>query len=95
MVTVDGASITFTSALKRNVAYLWDALFFGLIAYSSMKKSILNQRSGDHWAQTIVAKSRDVPAGTGPGFEIFLLAFAIGTVGSILCVVAGLIINAR
>ena len=46
-----------------------------------MKESELNQRYGDHWAKTIVAKSNDVPAESKSGWEIFVLAFLMGSVG--------------
>src|SRR5436190_9899739 len=38
VVTEDGHSITFRKALLRSLAYYFDALFFGLVAYSSMKE---------------------------------------------------------
>lgn len=45
---------TFAKALGRNLAYYFDVLFFGLVAYSQMSKSPMRQRFGDQWAGTIV-----------------------------------------
>jgi uncharacterized RDD family membrane protein YckC len=94
VVTEGAEPITLTKALKRSLAYFWDALFFGLVGYSSMKESELNQRYGDHWAKTIVAKSNDVPAESKSGWEIFVLAFLMGSVGWMVLIALGLIIHA-
>jgi uncharacterized RDD family membrane protein YckC len=56
VVHFDGRSCEFFPAFKRSLAYFMDALFFGLIAWESMKKSILRQRYGDVWANTVVVK---------------------------------------
>jgi uncharacterized RDD family membrane protein YckC len=95
VATEDGRAITLAKAFKRSLAYCWDALFFGLIAYSSMKKSPLNQRYGDHWAKTVVVKSGDVSADARSGFEIFVLALLMGSVAVVACGVAVIVIAAR
>ncbi len=56
VVSEGGTPCDLGAALKREIAYFFDALFFGLIGYVSMKKSPQEQRYGDHWAQTIVCK---------------------------------------
>lgn len=56
VVQLDGQPCRFISGFKRNLAYLMDALFFGLIGWESMKKSALRQRYGDAWASTVVVK---------------------------------------
>ena len=95
VVTEDARPITMIQAFKRSLAYFWDGLFFGLVAYSAMKQSDLNQRYGDRWARTVVAKSRDVPAGSRSGAEIFVLAFLMGSVAWMVLLALGLIIHAR
>jgi uncharacterized RDD family membrane protein YckC len=54
VLTEDRRPCTFGKALGRNAAYYFDALFFGLVAWSSMSKSMAKQRHGDKWASTIV-----------------------------------------
>lgn len=95
VVAEDGQAITMTKAFKRSLLYFWDALFFGLIGYNSMKKTLLSQRYGDHWAHTVVVKSRAVPADARSGIEIFVLAFLMATVAFVACLAVGLIIAAR
>lgn len=56
VVQLDGTTCGFWAAGKRNLAYLMDSLFFGLIGYESMKKNRLQQRHGDHWGRTVVVK---------------------------------------
>lgn len=49
-------------AFIRSGAFYIDGLFFGLIGYSCMKHSRLNQRYGDIWAKTVVVKVAELPA---------------------------------
>jgi uncharacterized RDD family membrane protein YckC len=49
------------AAITRSLAYFVDALFFGLVAYASMRGSAWRQRFGDRWAHTVVVKRRSVP----------------------------------
>jgi uncharacterized RDD family membrane protein YckC len=48
------------AALGRELAFYVDALFFGIIAYTSMKESGLRQRLGDKWARTVVVHRRSL-----------------------------------
>jgi hypothetical protein len=81
-----------TQAFKRSLAFFWDSLFFGLVGYSSMKKSELNQRYGDHWAKTVVIKSSEVAAESKRGWEMFAVAFVVGSFVKI-GTAAGLIVH--
>jgi uncharacterized RDD family membrane protein YckC len=56
VVDLSGQPIGVVAAWKRGLAYHWDALFFGLIGYESMKKTARRQRYGDVWARTVVVK---------------------------------------
>ena len=94
VVTEDGHSITFRKALLRSLAYYFDALFFGLVAYSSMKESPLNQRYGDKWAHTVVVPCKDVPANFKRGAEIFVLALLMGSACWIVLNALGLVLHA-
>ena len=95
VVTEAAQPIGFAQAFKRSLAYYWDSLFFGLVGYSSMKESELNQRYGDHWARTVVVKSRDVPAESRRGWEMFALAFVVGSAAELIAQAAGLIVHAK
>lgn len=61
VITTGGRPCTFPKALGRNLAYFVDGLFFGLVAWSSMSKSRMQQRFGDKWADTYVVRARTVP----------------------------------
>jgi uncharacterized RDD family membrane protein YckC len=87
--------IGLAQSFKRSLAFFWDGLFFGAVGYMSMAKSTLNQRYGDHWAKTVVIKSRDVPAESKRGGEMFVLACAIGSVGWMISLALGLIIHVK
>jgi uncharacterized RDD family membrane protein YckC len=58
VLTEDRRPCTFLKSLGRNLAYYFDALFFGLVAWSSMSKTMMKQRYGDKWASTIVVHGR-------------------------------------
>jgi uncharacterized RDD family membrane protein YckC len=93
VVSETARPIGFTQALKRSLAFYWDGLFFGLVGYSSMKKSELNQRYGDHWAKTVVIKSSDVPAESKRGWEMFAVAFVLGSFAKVISMAVGLIVH--
>lgn len=61
VVTVDLQPCTPKAALIRSLAYFIDSFFFGIPAYQSMQNSSHNQRLGDKWADTIVAKAGAIP----------------------------------
>lgn len=93
VVTERGEPIGSLQAFKRSLAYYWDALFFGAVAYTAMKQSERNQRYGDRWAKTVVVNWREVPVAARPGWEMFVLAFIIGSVLQMICLAIGLIID--
>jgi hypothetical protein len=85
----DGTPCRTQSAVIRSFAYLIDALFFGLIAYSAMQQSPQEQRLGDKWAETVACKRSDAPPASlgGPGRFALGLLFAL-LVDSALSMVA-------
>jgi uncharacterized RDD family membrane protein YckC len=93
VVTEEGQPITMKRALLRSLAYYFDALFFGIVAYMSMKESPLNQRYGDKWAHTIVIKAKDLPSGSVRGAELFVLSLLIGSVCWMILAALGVIIH--
>ena len=86
--------ITILQAFKRNLAYYYDALFFGAVGFSKMRETDLQQRNGDHWARTLVLKLPDVPAESRQGVEIFVLSFLISSVTCVTFYATGLIVRA-
>ncbi len=73
----DGAMCTPGAALKREILYFWDALFFAIIAYSAIKASPLRQRSGDRWARTIVVRNAAMPEGSRGGQRAIIGALSL------------------
>ena len=66
-IGTDGRPCSIGGAFKRSLAFYVDGLFFGLVAYSAMSKSVLNQRIGDRWGATAVVRARAVPATAARG----------------------------
>lgn len=58
VVHVDGRPATLKSTFLRDLAYHFDALFFGFIGYLAMQESRLQQRYGDKWGGTVVVKTK-------------------------------------
>lgn len=78
VVQLDGTPCGFWAAGKRNLAYLMDSLFFGLIGYESMKKTRLQQRHGDHWGKTVVVKKSDFTPTPKPAALKIVLGILLG-----------------
>lgn len=93
VVTENGGPIGMKQALLRSLAYYFDALFFGVVAYTAMRDSDLNQRYGDRWAHTVVVESKNLPSDSRRGAEIFILAFLMGSVFWIVLNGLGLILH--
>jgi uncharacterized RDD family membrane protein YckC len=92
VVTEGGTPCDLSAALKREIAYFFDALFFGLIGYVSMKKSPQEQRYGDHWAQTIVCKRAAVAPQYLRDGQRFAAVFALAALANIALVIAGFLL---
>ena len=78
-------------AFVRSLAGFVDGLFFGVIGYMSMSKTLTQQRHGDHWARTVVVRNSQVPLGSKRSTTQYLLALALGSVAWGLALVAGLL----
>ena len=78
VLSEDGGPATLLAALKRNVAYLWDSLFFGFIAARAMSQSPASQRHGDVWARTQVVWLSSLEAGARRSWVWFLTGTALG-----------------
>lgn len=72
----NGSPCTPFQALKREIAFFVDSLFFGIVAASRMSEENRQQRMGDSWAGTVVVFRRSAPARSlrsGSRFAIVLL----------------------
>jgi uncharacterized RDD family membrane protein YckC len=78
VISENGTPATLPGALKRNIAYFWDALFFGLIAARKMSESPRNQRYGDVWGGTQVVRLSSLDASARRSWLRFLLATSAG-----------------
>ncbi len=77
----------------RSMAYFVDALFFGLVAYSQMNSSPMNQRFGDQWAGTVVVFAKDLPDGHSPGPLMGVIAITVGSVLLMMCNVSPMLLG--
>jgi len=64
VIQEDGGPCRLGASSIRSLAYLVDALFFGVVGYSAMQETPQKQRFGDQWAHTIVCKRSEAPAGS-------------------------------
>jgi uncharacterized RDD family membrane protein YckC len=76
VVGIDGGHADLLAALKRSVAILWDAFFFGLVAFRKMSESPRRQRYGDAWANTQVVRIRGLDPAQRRSFGRFFVAVA-------------------
>jgi len=60
VIKTDGSRCGIGAAIVRNLGWYVDGFFFGAVAYGSMSKSLLHQRLGDKWAETIVVHTRSI-----------------------------------
>ena len=92
VVTDGGTPCDLGAAFKREIAYFFDALFFGLIGYVSMNKSPQEQRYGDRWAQTIVCKRAAVVPQYLRGGQRFAAVFALAALANVALVTVGFVL---
>lgn len=93
VVREDGTECHPFAALKRSVAYFFDALIFGLIGYMVMKKTAQEQRYGDHWAHTIVCKRTAVAPQYLRGGGRFATVLLLAAMANIGLVIVGLLLT--
>jgi uncharacterized RDD family membrane protein YckC len=85
----NGSPIRFGDALKREIAYCLDSVFYGMVGYLTMRDSDRRQRLGDRWAHTVVVERSSVSEMALPsrrriivgiGFSGLLFLVAFGTI---------------
>lgn len=94
VVTTDLRPCTPLKALIRSLAYFIDAMFFGVVAYSAMSGSLLNQRLGDKWADTIVVKSAALPASARRSTGLVALGLLSGMAIHALAMACSVVLSA-
>jgi len=93
VVQEDGSPCRPGPAWIRSFAYYVDALFFGLIGYFSMEKSLQRQRHGDEWAHTIVCRRSDVAPQNLRGISQFALALFFAVLVDAALIILGAVIS--
>jgi uncharacterized RDD family membrane protein YckC len=92
VVQEDGSPCKLKSAVVRELAYVIDALFFGIIAYTAMQNDPKEQRHGDEWAKTIVCKRSQVSPENLRGPERFVVASVFALAADAAFVMTGLLV---
>ncbi len=82
------------AAFKRSLAYFVDSFFFGMPAYSSMSDSSLQQRIGDKWASTVVAKANALPAHAKRSGGLIALGIFAGSTAYVACLAISMVARA-
>jgi uncharacterized RDD family membrane protein YckC len=95
VVQEDGTPCRPGPALVRSLAYFFDSLFFGIIAYLAMNKTPQEQRHGDVWAHTIVAKRSDAPAPSLRSGGRFASVFLFAAMADAALLMIGLLLGLR
>jgi uncharacterized RDD family membrane protein YckC len=93
VVAEDGSSCRLKSAIIRELGFLVDGLFFGIIGYTAMKGDPRQQRHGDQWAYTVVRKRVRLPRQSGQGLMPFVLALMLGVGADIVFLMVGLLLQ--
>jgi uncharacterized RDD family membrane protein YckC len=93
VVSEDGSPSTLKGALIRTLAYFWDGFFFGMVGYSSMQKSPLNQRYGDVWGKTAVFKVKEMAPESQEITTRLILGLSLGVGCSVVLIAMGLILK--
>jgi uncharacterized RDD family membrane protein YckC len=90
VVSEDGSPALPLAALRRSVAYFWDALFFGAIGAIKMAESPEHQRYGDDWARTQVVRLSSFEGHTHRSWARFFAANAAALSLDALILVIGI-----
>jgi len=90
VLSEDFERVSLLGALVRSFALLIDGALFGLVAYLAMDRSLLRQRLGDRWGDTLVVHRKAMPQleqrlgqiafGNGVGLAVFTLLCAYSVV---------------
>ena len=79
VVSESGGRAGLLAALKRAVAFYFDAVFFGFVAWRAMATSMRRQRVGDTWAHTMVVRITQLTPDARRSGLVFFAAALAGT----------------
>lgn len=83
VVQENGTRCRLIPAIIREFGYFVDSFFFGLVGYSAMQGSVMEQRYGDRWAHTVVRERSDVIPEQLQGYGRFGLAIMLAVMADI------------
>jgi uncharacterized RDD family membrane protein YckC len=92
VVQEDGSPCRPKGAFIRSLGCFVDSLFFGLIGYFAMQKSIKEQRHGDEWAHTIVCKRSLVSPQNLRGTGKFMMGLFLAIIAHAALIMTGLVL---
>ncbi len=78
VIRVDGKPAGLGAAFVRELAYLVDSFFFGLVAKGAMDGSALQQRKGDQWAGTTVVRAATLPSSVTASTGMLIIGITLG-----------------
>jgi uncharacterized RDD family membrane protein YckC len=93
VIREDGSPCKIWPAFIRSAGYFVDALFFGLVGYFAMQKTPKEQRHGDEWAHTIVAKRDSIAPGSLRSRGNFVMALFLAAIVESMITMASLLLK--
>lgn len=87
VMSVTGQPIGFMQGVKRSIAFVVDALFFGAVGWQVMSNSPEKRRFGDNWAGTRVVHRRSLSPQLHPRRWQMVAGFVLAAEVATLCIV--------
>jgi uncharacterized RDD family membrane protein YckC len=91
VVQEDGSPCGLKGAAIRSLAYFVDALFFGIVGYTAMKRDESHQRYGDDWAHTVVVQKATISPDKLRSGGVFVAALALAAAANIITMMIGVL----
>jgi uncharacterized RDD family membrane protein YckC len=90
VLSEEGGPCSLRQGWKRSLAFLLDSFFFGMVGFVAADNSPRKQRVGDDWADTVVVRTRSLPAPLRRSGRELFAAFIGGFACDFLLVALGL-----
>jgi len=94
VIKEDGSDCTLRAAVIRSLGYLVDQMFFGVVGYMAMNRSVLQQRHGDGWAKTVVVSTKSLAPERKRGVWLFMGALLLGILADVAIMMTELVLSA-